>query len=153
MSAPVVGAAVPVVGAAVPPLERRITPDLMMAYGAATWDWHRMHYDREFAQGFGLPGPVLDGQAQGAFFARAVIDWLGPRAFIRRLSFQMRAMIFAGDTIRCEGVVREVADVDADGDGAGHGDRAALITLDQTLKAGERLAGKAETEIWLPEGA
>jgi acyl dehydratase len=133
----------PELGTAVPPLEQTITADLMMAYGAATWDWHRMHYDGDYARALGLPGPMLDGQAQGAFFARAVIDWLGPSAFIRRLSFQMRAMVFPGDTIRCGGVVREVS---AEGG-------AALITLDQTINVGERLAGKAETEVLLRDPA
>ena len=131
-------------GAAMPPLEQRITSHLMMAYGAATWDWHRMHYDQDYARALGFPGAVLDGQVQGAFFARAVMDWLGPAAFIRRLSFRMRAMIFAGDTIRCEGEVREVA-----GDGA-----ADRIILAQTLKVAGRLAGEADTVVRLPrEGA
>ncbi len=133
----------PGVGAAVPPLEQRITNDLMMAYGAATWDWHRMHYDQDYARALGFPAPVLDGQAQGAFFARAVMDWLGPTAFIRKLSFRMRAMVFPGDTIRCEGQVREMAD---DGD-------ANLFTITQTLKVGECLVGEADTVVRLPRGA
>lgn len=133
----------PAVGAAVPPLEQHITTHLMMAYGAATWDWHRMHYDQGHARALGLPDAVLDGQAQGAFFARAVMDWLGPTAFIRKLSFRMRAMVFPGDTIRCEGEVREVAE---DGD-------ASLVTIVQTLKVGERLVGEADTLVRLPGGA
>jgi acyl dehydratase len=133
----------PAVGAAVPPLEQHITTHLMMAYGAATWDWHRMHYDQDYARALGLPDSVLDGQAQGAFFARAVMDWLGPTAFIRKLSFRMRAMVFPGDTIRCEGEVREVAE---DGD-------ASLVTIVQTLKVGERLVGEADTLVRLPGGA
>jgi acyl dehydratase len=130
----------PGVGAAVPPLEQHITTDLMMAYGAATWDWHRMHYDQDYARSLGFPGPVLDGQAQGAFFARAVMDWLGPTAFICKLSFRMRAMVFPGDTIRCEGEVRELA---GDGD-------ANLVTIAQTLKVGGRLVGEADTVVRLP---
>ncbi len=133
----------PAAGSAVPPLEQRITTDLMMAYGAATWDWHRMHYDQDYARAVGLPDAVLDGQAQGAFFARAVMDWLGPTAFICKLSFRMRTMVFPGDTIRCEGEVREVA---VDGD-------ANLVTIAQTLKVGERLVGEADTVVRLPRGA
>ena len=112
-------------------------------YGAATWDWHRMHYDQDYARALGFPGAVLDGQAQGAFFARAVMDWLGPTAFIRKLSFRMRAMVFPGDTIRCEGEVGEVAD---DGD-------ACLVTIAQTLKVGKRLVVEADTIVRLPRGA
>ena len=126
----------PEAGAAAPVLERRITTDLMMAYGAATWDWHRMHYDQDFARSLGMPGPVLDGQVQGAFFARAVMDWLGPGAFIRKLSFRMRAMIAPGDVIRCEGVVRSVDEDDG----------AVLLTIDQTMRVGDRVAGDTEPD-------
>ncbi len=130
-------------GAAVPPLEQHITTHMMMAYGAATWDWHRMHYDQEYARALGFPDAVLDGQAQGAFFARAIMDWLGPMAFICKLSFRMRAMVLPGDTIRCEGEVREVA---GDGD-------ASLVTIAQTLKVGERLVGEADSVVRVPRAA
>ena len=133
----------PAAGATVPPLEQHITTDLMMAYGAATWDWHRMHYDQDYARAVGLPAAVLDGQAQGAFFARAVMDWLGPTAFICKLSFRMRTMVFPGDIMRCEGEVREVAE---DGD-------ANLVTIAQTLKVGERLVGEADIVVRLPRGS
>ena len=72
-------------------------------YGAATWDWHRLHYDPGFADAMQLPGPVVDGQVYGAMFAKQALDWLGPKAFVRRLVFRMRSMAFAGDTLRLEG--------------------------------------------------
>lgn len=128
-------------GDTVPPFERLITTADIMAYGAATWDWHRLHYDQDYARGLGLPNVVLDGQAFGAFFARGAIDWLGPSAFIRRLNFKMRAMVFPGDTICCAG---EVTAVEAR-------DGAAIVTLSQTLTVGDRLAAEAVTELRLPD--
>ena len=128
-------------GDPVPTFERTITTAGIMAYGAATWDWHRLHYDQDYARGLGLPNVVLDGQAFGAFFARGVMDWLGPKAFIAKLSFKMRAMVFPGDTLRCAG---EVTAVEPRGGGA-------LVTLNQTLTVDDRLAAEATTEVRLPE--
>ncbi len=112
----------------------------IMAYGAATWDWHRMHYDGEFARAEGLPGVVLDGQAYGAYLAMAVIAWLGPGAFIAKLSFRMRSMVRPGDTLRCVGEVTEVAP----------GDGADIVTLSQRLLVGDRVAAEATTEVRVP---
>ena len=38
------------VGDALPAFERSFTAVDLMAYGAATWDWHRLHYDLDFAR-------------------------------------------------------------------------------------------------------
>ncbi len=120
-------------GDAMPVVEHRITAAGLMAYGASTWDWHRMHYDSDYARAHGLPGVVLDGQAYGAYFASAAMGWLGPRAFIRKLSFKMRSMTVPGDTLRCEG---EVTAVEGD-----------TITVSQRLMVDDRLAAEATTEI------
>ena len=37
------------IGAPIPPLERVLTQMRLVAYGAATWDWHRLHYEPEYA--------------------------------------------------------------------------------------------------------
>ncbi|HJU09298.1 MAG TPA: hypothetical protein VJ728_00400, partial [Candidatus Binataceae bacterium] len=41
----------------------------------------------------------------------ALLDWLGPRAFLRKLNFRLRAMVFAGDTVRCDGELTGLTDV------------------------------------------
>ena len=70
----------------------------------------------------------------------AVTGWLGPRAFVRKLSFRMRSMVLPGDTIRCVG---EVTDVERE-------DGADIVILAQRLMVGDRLAADATTEIRLP---
>ena len=129
----------PKTGDSVPMLEKLVTTDVIMAYGAATWDWHRMHYDAEFARAQGLPGVMLDGQAMGAIFARALTDGFGPRAFVTKLSFRLRAMVEPGDVLRCEG---EITSVDA-------GDGNTLIALSQRITAGGRIAAEATSELRL----
>lgn len=123
-------------GETLPPLERRFTVVDLVAYGAATWDWHRLHYDVEYARTMKLPGVLVDGQAFGALFARAALDWAGPHAFITRLTFRMKSMAFAGDTLIAEGEVTAVHD--------------RIVVLAQRLTNAGRLAAEATTEIRLP---
>jgi acyl dehydratase len=129
------------VGAPVPPLERVLTQVRMVAYGAATWDWHRLHYEPEYAAARNIARPIVDGQMFGALLAEALLDWLGPRAFIRRMSFRLRAMVFAGETVRCEG---EVTSIVAEGD-------CDVVRVAQRVRVGDRIAVEpASAEIILP---
>lgn len=124
-------------GDAVPGFSKTFGAADLVAYGAATWDWHRLHFDQEYARSVKLPNVILDGQAYGALFARQAMRWAGPRAFISKLGFRMRAMTFAGDTLSAEGEVTEV--------------RGAVVVLAQRLKLGDgRLAADCTTELRLP---
>ena len=98
------------VGQVVPPLERRIGLSDMVAYAGATWDWYRLHYDPEFVKAAKVPGPVVDGQVFGALLVEQIQDWLGPRCFVRTLDFTFKALVFAEETVRCEGSVVEVGE-------------------------------------------
>ena len=93
------------VGDELPILEKQITMPRMMAYGAATWDFIRIHYDADYVRELGFDGPFLDGQMMGGFLAQQVQDWAGPDAFLRKLSFSNRAMVYPGDSVTCHGVV------------------------------------------------
>ncbi|MGY4157923.1 hydroxyacyl-ACP dehydratase HTD2-like protein with hotdog domain [Bradyrhizobium sp. USDA 4461] len=126
-------------GEALPVLEKTFTAVDLMAYGAATWDWHRLHYDINFASAMKLPNVVIDGQAFGALFARAVVDWAGPQAFVARLSFKMKSMAFAGETLQVEGEVTQI--------------NGPAVTVAQRLTSGHRLVSEAETELRLPAPA
>ena len=92
-------------GEELPPLKKEITLPRMMAYGAATWDFIRLHYDADYVRELGLPAPVVDGQMLGGFLAQLVQDWAGPGAFLRKLGFRNRVMVYPGDSITCHGVV------------------------------------------------
>lgn len=94
-------------GETVPPLERTITFPEMIAYAGATWDWYRLHYDLDFIKASKLPGVVVDGQVFGALLVEQIQDWLGPRCFVRTLEFSFKALVFAEETVRCEGTVTE----------------------------------------------
>jgi acyl dehydratase len=123
-------------GEKLPSLEKTFTTVDLFAYGAATWDWHRMHYDSEFAHSRGFAAPVIDGQMYGAILARAAMSWAGPRAFMTKMSLRMKAMSFAGDALRAEG---EVASIENE-----------TITLEQQLLKDGKVVAEATTEIRLP---
>lgn len=93
------------VGEELPPLRKEIDLPHMMAYGAATWDFIRLHYDADYVRQLGFASPFADGQMLGGFLAQQVQDWAGPQSFLRRLAFRYRAMVYAGDAITCHGVV------------------------------------------------
>ena len=123
-------------GTALPVLERVFTTVDLVAYGAATWDWHRLHYDLEYARSRKLPGVIIDGQAHAALFARAALDWAGPRAFLWKMSLRMKSMAFAGDKLRAEGEVTAVED--------------GVAVLAQRLLKDGQLVAEATTRIRLP---
>src|SRR5437660_8830593 len=93
------------VGQQIPALERKLDLVRMIAYAGATWDWARLHYDPAYVAERKLPAPVVDGQMLGGLLSEALLDWLGPRAFISKLSFRLRAMVFAGEMVLCLGEV------------------------------------------------
>jgi len=140
MSAPHPDPAVLVVGQKLPPFERHFGSVDMVAYAAATWDWHRLHHDTAFARARGLDRPVVDGQMFGGVFARQAMDWAGPRAFIQAMRLRMRSMAYAGDVLQGSGEVSEVRLSDDHG----------IAVLAQRLKNGDALIADCLTEIRLP---
>lgn len=93
------------VGDEIPPLEKKITQVGMVMYAAATWDFHRYHYDGEFVQKSGFPRPFLDGQELGAFIAQMLLEWAGHEAFIKKMGFRFREFAYPGDILTCKGRV------------------------------------------------
>ncbi len=87
------------------PLRRRIALADMVAYGAATWDWHRLHYDEAHARRLGAPAPVVDGQMLGALLAECVLRDAGAGARLVRLAYRNRAPVYAGETVVCSGTI------------------------------------------------
>lgn len=93
------------VGEQLPPLKKEVNLARMMAYGAATWDFIRIHYDADYARDRGFEAPFVDGQMLGAFLSQQVQDWAGPRAFLRKLGFRFKVMVLPGDSVTSYGVV------------------------------------------------
>ena len=131
-------------GQELPPLERTITLTGMVMYAGATWDFHRYHYDDAFARGSGFQAPFVDGQMIGALMAKQLMDWGGPNAFLRRLSYRLRAVVYPGDRLISRGRVAEKY-VEAG--------RALAICVLDAWKGDGTLVSKASATIELPTRA
>jgi acyl dehydratase len=95
-------------GDVLPRLEKRVDVLRAVAYAAATWDFHRYHYDPQFVVGLGLERPFADGQMFGGFLAQMVNNWAGVNAFIRKLNLTYISIVPLGETVSCEGEVSAV---------------------------------------------
>jgi acyl dehydratase len=102
-------------GDEITPLVKEIGMARMMAYGAATWDFIRLHYDADYARELGFEAPFVDGQMMGGFLTQHVQDWAGPGAFLRKLAFRNRVMAYPGDTLTCHGLVTDVSSTEEGG--------------------------------------
>ena len=93
------------IGEELPVLQKDINLARMMAYGAATWDFIRIHYDADYVRQQGFENPFVDGQMLGGYLAQHVQDWAGADAFLRKLGFRNRVMVYPGDVLTFHGVV------------------------------------------------
>ena len=98
------------VGQRLPDLVRTITLTDMVAYGGATWDSHRLHYDPRCAVSACLDRPGVDGQMLGALFGEQLTRCLGKGHWISRLFFRNTAPTSANETVVCEAEVIGVVD-------------------------------------------
>lgn len=112
-------------GRSLRPLHRRIALADMVAYGAATWDWHRLHYDEAHARRLGASAPLVDGQMLGALLAECVLRAAGPGARLVRLVYRNRSPVHAGEMVACTGEI-------ATSDDAG-------FSVDLSISVGDRL--------------
>jgi acyl dehydratase len=109
-----------------PDLVRRLDLVDLMAYGAATWDWHRLHHDTDFAIEAGMPGPIADGQMLGALLAEQILRVAGRGARLTRLSYRNRLPVPAGSTVVCEAVATPAAGFEG-------------VTVDARIRVGDRV--------------
>lgn len=93
------------VGDKLPAFEKTFSSVDLFAYGAATWDWSKAHYDSAFARSLNVEDVFVDGQQFGALCARQVVDAFGPRTFIAKLKVNYRAMVFVNETVTGAGEV------------------------------------------------
>ena len=92
-------------GMEIPSLVKNPTTRQLVRYAGASGDFYEIHYDKDFAQGTGLAGPILHGALKNAFLAQLVTDWIGELGTLKELSCQYRGMDVPGDTLICKGTV------------------------------------------------
>lgn len=94
------------VGDPISPLRTSVDETQMFLFSAATYNAHRIHYDKSWAIDVeGYKGPLVQGPLQAALLARAVTDWIGGSGTLVTYSAQNRAVAFAGEHLDFVGTV------------------------------------------------
>lgn len=94
------------VGDDLPALEVVVDETQMFFFSAATYNGHRIHYDKEWARDReGYDDVLVQGPLQSALLARAVTDWIGDAGRLVSFSAQNRAVAFPGQQLSFGGRV------------------------------------------------
>jgi hydroxyacyl-ACP dehydratase HTD2-like protein with hotdog domain len=75
-------------------------------FSAATYNGHRIHYDKEWARTVeGYDDVLVQGPLQAALLARAIGDWIGGGGRLVSFAVQNRAIAYPGQQLRFGGTV------------------------------------------------
>lgn len=134
------------VGDRLPELRRTPGAVTLFRFSAVSWNAHRIHFERAYAEQEGYAGPLVHSQLHGCLLAQAVTDWMGPRGRLVKFSWQNRAAATSGTELVVSGTVRDVYFAS----GAGHVE----IDLEERDAAGTLCApGKATVVLPSRRGA
>jgi hydroxyacyl-ACP dehydratase HTD2-like protein with hotdog domain len=121
------------VGEQIPALTVTVDETQLFFFSAATYNGHRIHYDKGWAQAEGYDDVLVQGPLQAALLARAIGDWIGGRGRLVSFAVQNRATAFPGEALTFGGVVTDKRLTD---EGAG------LVDLD--------IAGRRDQNVLMP---
>jgi acyl dehydratase len=129
------------------PLPRQVTvvdPVQMFFFSAATYNAHRIHYDRPWAVDVeGFPGIVVHGPLQVALIAKMVTDWIGGGGRLITLTVQNRASAFSSEELVCSGRVVGLS--------REHG--MGLVDVEVRCETGARVLVTGSARVCLPDAA
>jgi len=121
------------VGEQIPALSVTVDETQLFFFSAATYNGHRIHYDKKWAHAEGYDDVLVQGPLQAALLARAIGDWIGGRGRLVSFSVENRAVAYHGESLRFGGVITGTRLTD---EGAG------LVDLD--------IAGRREDTVLMP---
>src|SRR6201986_148836 len=95
-------------GQEIPALTVTVDETQMFFFSAATYNGHRIHYDKEWARDIeGYDDVLVQGPLQAALLSRALTDWIGGDGRLVAFSGQNRAIALPGQEVSFGGVVIE----------------------------------------------
>ncbi len=126
-------------GDAIPVLKVTVDETQMFFFSAATYNGHRIHYDKDWAREVeGYDDLLVQGPLQAALLSRALTDWIGGDGRLVVFSVQNRAVAHPGEALRFGGVV------------TGKRDEAALVDLDVFCRRGDDVLMPGTATVALP---
>ena len=129
------------VGEQIPRLTVTVDETQLFFFSAATYNGHRIHYDKQWAESEGYDDVLVHGPLQAGLLARAIGDWIGGRGRLVAFSVQKRATALPGEELTFGGVVtgKRLSD-----DGAG------LVDLDIAGRRGDTVLMPGTATVELP---
>ena len=122
------------VGEQIPTLTVTVDETQLFFFSAATYNGHRIHYDKEWARTVeGYDDVLVQGPLQAALLSRAIGDWIGGRGRLVSFAVQNRAVAYPGQRLSFGGTVTGKRLTDK---------RAGLVDLD--------IAGRRDDTVLMP---
>lgn len=117
------------VGDSLPELSRTPTRVQLFRYSAATWNAHRIHYDRGYAQEEGYADVLVQSHLHGAFLTQLCADWVGESGRLASLEVSVRRYSVPGQRLMCRGRVAKKEAINGEG--------LVTIALEEVRESGE----------------
>ncbi len=92
-------------GDELPVSTREITRTTIVATAIATRDFTPVHHDHEVAQRDGAKDIFLNILSTGGFIGKYLTDWSGPEGGLKKISINLGATVFPGDTLTSNGKI------------------------------------------------
>jgi len=129
-------------GCVIPVLTVTVDETQMFFFSAATYNGHRIHYDKQWARDVeGYDDVLVQGPLQAALLSRALTDWIGGDGRLVTFSVQNRAVAHPGQVLSFGGVVI----------GKRSTDEAALVDLEIFCKRGDDVLMPGTATVALPQ--
>lgn len=128
-------------GEQIPALNVTVDETQLFFFSAATYNGHRIHYDKQWAHEEGYDDVLVQGPLQAALLARAIGDWIGGRGRLVSFSVQNRAVAYPGESLQFGGVITGTRLTDG---GAG------LVDLDIAGRRGDTVLMPGTATVQLP---
>ena len=96
------------IGDELPVMHKRAGEAELFLYSAASFNPHRIHYDKAYANYEGHQDIVVHGPLQGSWLTQFITDWAGPRARLLSVEWQNRASAFVDEELSFSGSVISV---------------------------------------------
>jgi len=126
-------------GDAVAPLTVTVDETQLFFFSAATYNGHRIHYDKEWARDVeGYDNVLVHGPLQAALLSRALTDWIGGDGRLVAFAVQNRAIAYPGQALTFGGVV------------TGKTDEGGLVELDIFCRRGDDVLMPGAATVALP---
>ena len=90
----------------IPTLTDKCTSQRLVMWAAASGDFYQIHYDKDFAQGNGLPDRITHGALKHALLGRLLHEWVGDGGRVKKVACQYRGMDMVNEDVICHGVVK-----------------------------------------------